>query len=97
MVGRPGTGKSFTIQGFLAEFHKLLKERIGLEDVGSRVLRIKLSEVLSEYFSVSDRPSICPVNITKVPAGMASRRAFTPTCTRSNAGKKPPKPMKPSR
>ena len=54
-TGPSGTGKTLTIKAFLSEFHKMLRDVTGRDDLGSRVIRVKASELLSEWFSVSDR------------------------------------------
>jgi ATP-dependent 26S proteasome regulatory subunit len=55
MDGPTGTGKTLTIRAFLHEFGKMLKERTGRDDLGSRVIRVKVSELLSEWLGRSDK------------------------------------------
>ncbi len=55
MVGGPGTGKTFTIKGFLRVFYDMIEERTGRGDVGSRVIRVKLSDLLSKWLGESDK------------------------------------------
>jgi hypothetical protein len=55
MVGPTGTGKTLSIRGFLSEFQKMLRKRTGRMDLGSRVIRIKTSELLSPWFGETDQ------------------------------------------
>jgi ATP-dependent 26S proteasome regulatory subunit len=55
MTGPTGCGKTLTIKAFLREFDRLVVERTGREDVGSRVIRVKVSELLSEWLGRSDK------------------------------------------
>lgn len=55
MTGRSGTGKSLTIRAFLKIFSELLEERTGRNDLSSRTIWIKLSELLSKWFGESDK------------------------------------------
>jgi ATP-dependent 26S proteasome regulatory subunit len=55
MTGPSGTGKTLTIRAFLHEFDRMLVERTGRTDLGTRVVRFKLAELLSEYLGRSDR------------------------------------------
>jgi ATP-dependent 26S proteasome regulatory subunit len=54
LVGPSGVGKTLTIQAFLYEFYRQLREFAG-RDVGSRVLRAKSSTLLSEWLGQSDK------------------------------------------
>jgi hypothetical protein len=53
--GPTGTGKTLTIRAFLHEFDQMLLERTGRSDIGSRVIRVKVSELLSEWLGRSDK------------------------------------------
>ncbi len=53
-TGPSGTGKTHTIKGFLHEFHRLLKETTGRTDLGTRVVRAKTSDLLSQWFGETD-------------------------------------------
>lgn len=55
MVGGPGTGKTFHIKAYLSKFHEMLKQRVGSESLSSRVIRVKLSELLSMWLGESDK------------------------------------------
>ncbi|MHC4942561.1 MAG: ATP-binding protein [Planctomycetota bacterium] len=55
MTGRSGTGKTLTIRAFLHEFNGMITERTGRTDIGSRVIRLKMSELLSKWFGESDK------------------------------------------
>lgn len=55
MVGPSGTGKTLTIKAFLNEFDRMLRERTGRGDVGSRVVRVKAGEMLSPWFGETDQ------------------------------------------
>ena len=55
MTGPTGTGKTLTIRAFLHEFHRMLGERTGRDDLGSRVIRAKVPELLSEWLGRSDK------------------------------------------
>lgn len=55
MAGPPGTGKSHHIKAFLSLFREILAERAGHENTGSRVIRVKTSELFSMWFGESDR------------------------------------------
>jgi len=55
MTGPSGCGKTLTIRAFLREFDKLLKERTGRHDLGSRVVRVKVADLLSEWLGRSDK------------------------------------------
>lgn len=53
-TGPSGTGKTHTIKGFLHEFHRLLREVTGRDDLGTRVVRAKTSDLLSQWFGQTD-------------------------------------------
>lgn len=55
MVGPSGTGKTLTIKAYLHEFHRMLRERTGRDDLGSRVVRVKAGELLSPWFGETDQ------------------------------------------
>ncbi|MBW3598100.1 MAG: ATP-binding protein [Planctomycetes bacterium] len=55
MVGPSGTGKTLTIKGYLNRFHRMLQERTGRDDIGSRIVRIKAGEMLSPWFGETDQ------------------------------------------
>jgi ATP-dependent 26S proteasome regulatory subunit len=55
MTGPSGTGKTLTIRAFLHAFERLLIERTGRADLGSRVIQAKVSELLSEWLGRSDK------------------------------------------
>lgn len=55
LSGPSGTGKTLTIKGFLKQFTKMLRERTGLEQTASRVVRAKTSDLLSEWFGRTDK------------------------------------------
>jgi len=55
MTGPTGSGKTLTIKAFLTMFAQMLRERTGLEDMESRVIRVKMSEHLSEWLGRSDK------------------------------------------
>ena len=55
MTGPTGCGKTLTIKAFLREFDRLMVERTGRHDIGSRVIRVKVSELLSEWLGRSDK------------------------------------------
>lgn len=54
MAGPSGTGKTLTIRAFLHDFNEMLVERTGRDDIGTRVVRIKTSDLLSPWFGESD-------------------------------------------
>src|SRR5262249_4741732 len=54
-TGPTGCGKTLTIRAFLREFDRLLAERTGRPDLGSRVIRVKAAELLSEWLGRSDK------------------------------------------
>jgi hypothetical protein len=55
MTGPSGTGKTLTIKAFLTVFRQLLVEYTGRPDLDSRVIRVKMSELLSEWLGRSDK------------------------------------------
>jgi SpoVK/Ycf46/Vps4 family AAA+-type ATPase len=55
MTGPTGVGKTLTIRAFLHEFNGMLTERTGRKDLGSRVIRAKVPELLSEWLGQSDK------------------------------------------
>ncbi len=55
LTGPSGCGKTLTIRAFLSEFDRLLRERTGRDDLGSRVVRVKVAELLSEWLGRSDK------------------------------------------
>lgn len=54
MAGPSGTGKTLTIRAFLHDFNEMLVKRTGRDDVGTRVIRVKTSDLLSPWFGESD-------------------------------------------
>lgn len=54
MAGPSGTGKTLTIRAFLREFHEMLIKRTERDDLGTRVVRVKTSDLLSPWFGESD-------------------------------------------
>ncbi len=55
LTGPSGCGKTLTIRAVLHEFNRMLMERTGREDLGSRVVRVKGSELLSEWLGRTDK------------------------------------------
>ncbi|HYT92360.1 MAG TPA: ATP-binding protein [Gemmataceae bacterium] len=55
LTGPSGCGKTLTIRAFLREFDQMLVERTGRNDLGSRVVRVKFAELLSEWLGRSDK------------------------------------------
>lgn len=55
LTGPSGCGKTYTIRAFLGEFERQLRERTGRDDLGSRVVRVKIAELLSEWLGRSDK------------------------------------------
>ncbi|MFV2067665.1 MAG: ATP-binding protein, partial [Pirellulales bacterium] len=55
LTGPTGTGKTLTIRAFMNEFYKLVVERTGRDDLGSRVVRIKASDLLSEWYGRTEK------------------------------------------
>lgn len=55
MIGPSGTGKTLTIKAFLTAFKSMLAERTGRDDLKSRVVRVKMSEQLSEWLGRADK------------------------------------------
>src|SRR5262249_20580786 len=49
LTGPSGCGKTLTIRAFLNEFDHMLVERTGRRDLGSRIVRVKVAELLSEW------------------------------------------------
>jgi ATP-dependent 26S proteasome regulatory subunit len=54
-TGPSGCGKTLTIRAFLHDFARLLAERTGRRDLGSRIVRVKVAELLSEWLGRSDK------------------------------------------
>jgi hypothetical protein len=55
MIGPSGSGKTLTIKAFLHHFTESLEELTGRPDLGSRVIRAKTSDLLSEWLGRSDK------------------------------------------
>lgn len=55
LTGPTGTGKTLTVRAFLHEFARMIEERTGRRDIGSRVIRAKVSELFSEWLGRSDK------------------------------------------
>ena len=55
MTGPSGAGKTLTIKAFLTLLRRMIAERTGRDDIGSRVIRVKMSEQLSEWLGRSDK------------------------------------------
>jgi ATP-dependent 26S proteasome regulatory subunit len=55
LTGPSGCGKTLTLRAFLSDFDRLLAERTGRTDLGSRVIRVKVAELLSEWLGRSDK------------------------------------------
>jgi ATP-dependent 26S proteasome regulatory subunit len=55
LTGPSGCGKTLTLRAFLTEFDRLLAERTGRRDLGSRVIRVKVADLLSEWLGRSDK------------------------------------------
>jgi ATP-dependent 26S proteasome regulatory subunit len=55
LTGPTGCGKTLTIRAFLHAFVGLLAERTGRSDLSSRVIRVRIAELLSEWLGRSDR------------------------------------------
>src|SRR6202011_4637909 len=55
LIGKTGTGKTLTIRAFLHQFSCMMAERTGRKDLGSRVVRVKVPELLSEWLGRSDK------------------------------------------
>jgi ATP-dependent 26S proteasome regulatory subunit len=55
LTGPSGCGKTLTIRAFLHAFRGLLAQRTGRNDLGSRVVRVKAAELLSEWLGRSDK------------------------------------------
>ncbi len=54
LLGPSGTGKTLTIKAFLHEMQKMIVQLTGRDDLGSRVIRVKTSDLLSPWFGQSD-------------------------------------------
>jgi SpoVK/Ycf46/Vps4 family AAA+-type ATPase len=54
-TGPSGCGKTLTIRAFLRAFDAALVERTGRQDLGSRVLRVRVADLLSEWLGRSDK------------------------------------------
>lgn len=54
LLGPSGTGKTLTIKAFLHELQKMIVRFTGRDDLGSRVIRVKTSDLLSPWFGQSD-------------------------------------------
>jgi len=52
--GPSGCGKTFTIKAFLHEYDRMLREFTGRDDLGTRVMRVKTSDLLSQWFGQTD-------------------------------------------
>jgi ATP-dependent 26S proteasome regulatory subunit len=55
LTGPSGCGKTLTICAFLRELDRMLVERTGRHDLGSRVVRVKVAELLSEWLGKTDK------------------------------------------
>lgn len=55
LTGPTGCGKTLTIRAFLREFDRLLVECSGRTDLGSRVIRVRVAELLSEWLGRTDK------------------------------------------
>jgi hypothetical protein len=55
MTGPTGCGKTLTIKAFLHEFVHMASERTGRDDLESRIIRVKVAELLSEWLGRSDK------------------------------------------
>jgi ATP-dependent 26S proteasome regulatory subunit len=55
LTGPSGCGKTLTICAFLSVFQKLLAKHTGRKDLGSRVVRVKVAELLSEWLGKTDK------------------------------------------
>src|SRR5262249_47612132 len=55
LTGPTGCGKTLTLRAFLREFDRLLTERTGRRDLGSRVIRVRAAELLSEWLGRSEK------------------------------------------
>lgn len=55
LIGPSGTGKTLTIKAFLHHFTRALEEFAGRKDIGSRLIRAKTSDLLSEWLGRSDK------------------------------------------
>lgn len=55
MIGPPGCGKTWSIKAFLYEFVGMVQTATGSEANGSRVIRAKMSELLSMWLGESEK------------------------------------------
>ena len=55
LSGPSGTGKTLTISAFLQESQRMIAEYIGRADFGSRMIRVKSSDLLSHLFGMTDQ------------------------------------------
>lgn len=55
MIGPSGCGKTLAIRAFLSHFTRTLEDLTGRKDLGSRVIRAKTSDLLSEWLGRSDK------------------------------------------
>jgi ATP-dependent 26S proteasome regulatory subunit len=55
MTGPSGVGKTLHIRCFLRELSEMLRARTGRDDLGSRLIRVKVSEQLSEWLGRADK------------------------------------------
>jgi len=55
LTGPTGCGKTLTIRAFLRQFDRMLTERTGRHDLGSRVIRVRVADLLSEWLGRSDK------------------------------------------
>jgi hypothetical protein len=55
LTGPTGCGKTLTIRAFLRQFDRMLVERTGRHDLGSRVIRVRVADLLSEWLGRSDK------------------------------------------
>jgi len=55
MTGPSGVGKTLHIRAFLWAFNGMLKKLTGRDDLGTRVIRVKVSEQLSEWLGRSEK------------------------------------------
>jgi ATP-dependent 26S proteasome regulatory subunit len=55
LTGPSGTGKTLTIKAYLSAYQRMIRDYTGRDDIGSRVIRVKATTLLSEWFGVSER------------------------------------------
>ncbi|MGE0607274.1 MAG: AAA family ATPase [Pirellulales bacterium] len=55
MTGPSGVGKTLQVKAFQALFAKMMVERTGRDDIGSRVIRVRVSEMLSQWLGEADK------------------------------------------